>query len=111
MEFHLEAVEKVLCFDNTRCSIVAALTSQLKESQETRRRMLMSQLTRQGVSVQGKTDVESNLFQILKMRPEDISELLDWIKDGKYLSHHDLILSMNWSTWWEIKCWDLLLQT
>ena len=44
-------------------------------------------LARQGVSVQGKTDVDSNLFQVLKVRAEDVPGLLDWIKDGKYLSH------------------------
>ena len=80
--FHLEAIEKVLF-----------LTNQLKESQETRRIMLMKQLStlrclaRQGVSMQGKTDVDSNLFQVLKVRAEDVPGLLDWIKDGKYLSH------------------------
>ena len=35
----------------------------------------------------GKTDVDSNLFQVLKLRAEDVPGLLDWIKDGKYLSH------------------------
>ena len=44
-------------------------------------------LARQGVSVQGKTDVDSNLFQVLKVRAEDVPGLLEWIKDGKYLSH------------------------
>ena len=44
-------------------------------------------LARQESSVQGKTDVDSNLFQVLKMRAEDVPGLLDWIKDGKYLSH------------------------
>ncbi len=93
-KFHLNAIRKVLCFDSTKSDIAAALISQLKESQETRRRMLMKQLSTfrclacQGMNVQGKTDVESNLFQILKMRAEDIPELMDWIKDGKYLSHY-----------------------
>ena len=47
----------------------------------------------QGMSAPGKTDVESNLFQILKMRAEDIPELLDWIKRGKYVSHVNIQFS------------------
>ena len=39
------------------------------------------------MSEQGKTDVDSNLFHVLKVRAEDVPGLLDWIKDGKYLSH------------------------
>ena len=34
--------------------------------------------------MQGKTDVDSNLIQVLKVRAEDVPGLLDWIKDGKY---------------------------
>ena len=31
-KFHLEAVEKVFCFDSTKCDVASALTNQLKKS-------------------------------------------------------------------------------
>lgn len=92
-KYHQEATEKVLCFDDTKCDIAAAMVSELKKSQETRRRMLMKQLStlrclaRQGISLQGKTDIESNLIQFLKVRAEDVPELMDWVKERRYLSH------------------------
>ena len=55
--------------------------------------MLMKQLSMlkclacQGQSVQGKTYVDSNLYQFLKVRAEDVPEIMDWINAGKYLSH------------------------
>ena len=49
--------------------------------------MLLKCLARQDQSVHGKTDIESNLYQFLKVRAEDVPELMDWINVGKYLSH------------------------
>ena len=37
--------------------------------------------------MQGKTEIESNLRQLLKLRAEDVPELLEWIENGRYLSH------------------------
>ena len=44
---------------------------------------------RQGQAIQGDTDLESNFFQLVKLRSKDDSLLLDWIqkKNNKYLSH------------------------
>ena len=92
-QLEVEAIEKVLCFDDTKSDIAAALISESKKSQKTRRRMLMKQLStlrclaRRGQSVHGKTDIESDLYQFLKVRVEDVPELMDWINAGKCLSH------------------------
>ena len=32
-------------------------------------------------------EIESNLHQLLKLRPEDVPKLLEWIDNGRYLSH------------------------
>ncbi|CAB4027642.1 Hypothetical predicted protein, partial [Paramuricea clavata] len=44
-------------------------------------------LARQAQSLQGKTEIESNLHQLLKLRAKDVPELLEWIDNGRYLSH------------------------
>lgn len=92
-KFHAEATEKVLLSDDSRRDIGAILVSELKKTQETRRRMLLKQLSsirylaRQAQSLQGKTELESNLQQLLKLRAEDVPDLLEWIDNGRYLSH------------------------
>ena len=75
-KIHAEATEKVLLFDDSRSDIGAKLVGELKNTQETRRRMLLKQL-----------EIESNLHQLLKLRSEDVPELLEWIDNGRYLSH------------------------
>ncbi|XP_046845605.1 zinc finger MYM-type protein 1-like [Xenia sp. Carnegie-2017] len=91
-KFHAEATEKVLLSDDSRRDIAAILFSELKKTQETRRRMLQKQLSsirylaRQAQSLQGKTELESNLQQLLKLRAEDVPDLLEWIENGRYLS-------------------------
>ncbi|XP_046862561.1 zinc finger MYM-type protein 1-like [Xenia sp. Carnegie-2017] len=92
-KFHAEATEKVLLSDDSRRDIGAILVSEWKKTQETRRRMLLKQLSsirylvRQAQSLQGKTELESNLQQLLKLRAKDVPDLLDWIDNGRYLSH------------------------
>ena len=55
--------------------------------------MLLKQLSsirywaRQAQSLQGKTEIESDLRQLLKLRAEDVPELLEWVENGRYLSH------------------------
>ena len=44
-------------------------------------------LARQAQSLQGKTEIESNLRQLLKLRAEDVPEMLEWVEKGRYLSH------------------------
>ena len=61
--------------------------------------MLLKQLSsirywaRQAQSLQGKTEIESDLCQLLKLRAEDVPELLEWVENGRYLSH-DIINMM-----------------
>ena len=92
-KFHAEATEKVLLFDDSKSDIGAKLAGELKRTQETRKRMLLKQLSsirylaRQAQSLQGKTEIESNLRQLLKLRAEDVPELLEWVENGRYLSH------------------------
>ena len=94
-KFHAEATEKVLLFNETRSDIGAKLVSGLQEAQKTQRQMLLKQistiryLARQAQGLHGKTQIESNLHQLLKLRAEDVPELLEWIDNGKYLSHTD----------------------
>ena len=93
-KFHAEATEKVLLFDDLKSDIGAKLGGELKRTQETRKRMLLKQLSsirylaRQAQSLQGKTEIESNLRQLLKLRAEDVPELLEWVENGRYLSHN-----------------------
>ena len=44
-------------------------------------------LARQAQSLQEKTEIESNLRQLLKLRVEDVPELLEWVENGRCLSH------------------------
>ena len=48
--------------------------------------LLAIYLLHQGLAIRGHDDSEGNLFQLLKLRSEDDSELKFWLKDGKYLS-------------------------
>ncbi|KAK7925889.1 hypothetical protein WMY93_008199 [Mugilogobius chulae] len=43
----------------------------------------------QGLSIRGKTDEDSNIIQLLKVRAQDIPELKSWLaqKENKWLSH------------------------
>ena len=43
--------------------------------------------------MQGKTEIEGNLRQLLKLRAEDVPELLEWVENGRYLSH-DIITEL-----------------
>ncbi|CAF1642600.1 unnamed protein product [Didymodactylos carnosus] len=44
-------------------------------------------LLRQGLPLRGYSEEESSLFQLIKLRSQDISGLKQWIENGKYLSH------------------------
>uniref|UniRef100_H2ZS57 DUF4371 domain-containing protein n=1 Tax=Latimeria chalumnae TaxID=7897 RepID=H2ZS57_LATCH len=89
---HREAVEKVMYFTDAGINIGAKLDWQYKKAQELHRQMFLKQLNslkylvHQGLSIHGNTDVESNLLQLLKIRAEDMPELMQWIQQGQYLS-------------------------
>lgn len=58
----------------------------------------------QGLAIQGKTEEESNLTQLLNLRAQDIPELQSWLacKEIKWLSH-DILNEMT-----EIMAYDVL---
>ena len=43
-------------------------------------------LTRQGLAVQGHTNEEGNLYQLLKCRAQEDRKFQLWLKEGKYQS-------------------------
>ena len=72
--------------------IVSKLDKAYKSDQELHRNLLLIQLsslkylTRQGLTIRGDTELESNLIQLLKTRSEDVPKLKNWIENGHYLS-------------------------
>lgn len=76
-----------------KTSIIVQLDSSLKKKQDVHRRMLVVEvssiifLIRQGLALRGHTDWESNLTQLLIARSTDIPGLLEYVNDGRYLSH------------------------
>ena len=92
-QVHSEAVMKVKHHQNPKVDVGCMLDKQLKSDQEIRRASLLKQLSsmrylgRQGIGIRGHTEDQSNLHQLLKTRSEDVPYLLQWIKEGKYLSH------------------------
>ena len=44
-------------------------------------------LLRQGLAIRGHTEVESNLYQLLKLRSDDSNIVREWLAKGKYTSH------------------------
>ena len=61
--------------------------------QERRRHLLLVKvqcikyLLRQGLALRGHVEDKGNLVQLLKLCETDNDGLLEWIRDGKYLSH------------------------
>ena len=79
---HHEAILKYESLKQTNVMVVA--NSSLKKEQENRRKMLLVQLQslsffmRQGLAVRGHYN-EGNLFQLMKIRAHDISQLNVWL--------------------------------
>ena len=77
----------------TKPTVTAQLISATKIQQEQRRKALSIQIScivyllRQGLTLRGHSDIESNLVQLLKLRSIDNNFLKEWINDKKYLSH------------------------
>ena len=73
-------------------SVASQLSLQAHREQEAHRELLMKLLSslqyllRQGLAIRGHIEEESNLFQLLKCRSEDIPALLEWLSDGRYRS-------------------------
>ena len=87
---HKEALSKLSVVK--QMPVTAQLVGQQARNQESRRQMLLKQLTslrlllRQGLAVRGHDDIEGNLEQLLRLRAEDCPDLADWIRDHKYMS-------------------------
>ena len=85
---------KVKSCESAKVGVAGTLGKQLKETREIRRMCLLKQLSsmrylaRQGLHIRGQgDDSNSNLIQLMLTRAEDISQLSQWIKNGKYLRH------------------------
>eukprot|EP00112_Aurelia_sp_Birch-Aquarium-sp1_P007695 Seg1840.3 transcript_id=Seg1840.3/GoldUCD/mRNA.D3Y31 product="Zinc finger MYM-type protein 1" protein_id=Seg1840.3/GoldUCD/D3Y31 len=89
---HSESVEKVQSLKVPHLDVGAILNKKYKLEQEMHRDMLLRQLsslqylTRQGLAIRGDHEVESNLFQLLKTRSEDVPNLKRWIENSQYTS-------------------------
>ena len=87
---HREAMMKVEQMKQP--GIDAQLSTQLKQSQQLHRKMLMIQLSslrfllRQGLAIRGHDEIDGNLFQLLLLRREECPELKQWIESRRYMS-------------------------
>ena len=83
---HHESILKV----NNTGDISAQLNTAHKDILKARRTGLIKQLPslryllRQGLAVRGLKDINSNLYQLLRLRSEDDQQLCQWLKDHKY---------------------------
>lgn len=91
---HRAAVSIVTNIDanvNVLASMSAGNQKQMADAREALLAILSSvqYLSCQGLAIRGKTDEESNLTQLLKLRSQDIPELQSWLarKESKWLSH------------------------
>ena len=90
-QLHKEAAMKVALLQQP--SVATQLSRQVEKDHKHRQDMLMKILesikflVRQGLSLWGHSDKESNLIQLLKTRATDVEGLEAWIGSGKYLSH------------------------
>ncbi|XP_070549960.1 zinc finger MYM-type protein 1-like [Ptychodera flava] len=86
---HREAVSKLR---NDQQSVSAMLSDKVVKDQSYHRQMLLKQLSclrfllRQGLSIRGHKDEESNLRQLLQMICNDSSDMQKWLQGNDYLS-------------------------
>ena len=72
--------------------IQPSISRQAATLHKSQQQMLIMQLSslkyllRQGMAVRGHEEMEGNLMQLLKLRSDDCSELITWIKERKYFS-------------------------
>ncbi len=89
---HSECVEKVESLRMPHLNVRAILDKEFKSEQVIRRDMFLCQLsslrylTRQGMAIRGNEELESNLYQLLKTRSEDVPNLKKWLEEGQYTS-------------------------
>ena len=74
-------------------SIDVQFNSQMSTLRASRRQVLLKQLhalqylLRQGIAIRGHTEVEGNLYQLLKVWENDNSNITHWLCERKYMSH------------------------
>ena len=74
-------------------SIDVQFNSQMTTLRASRRQGLLNQLRalqyllRQGIAIRGHTEVEGNLYQLLKVWANNNSYITHWQSEGKYMSH------------------------
>eukprot|EP00794_Sanderia_malayensis_P004246 gene4246-4810_t len=89
---HSESFEKVESLRMPHLNVRAILDKKYKSEQEMHKDLLLRQLssiqylTRQGLAIQGDHEGESNLYQLLKTRSEDVPNLKRWIGKIQYTS-------------------------
>ena len=93
---HREAVEVVITLPATTKDVGEQLVQQLAKEKESNRKMLLKilssirYLARQGLALRGDGDEDDgNFLQLLKLKGEDDSAMLEWLKRkvNKYTSH------------------------
>ena len=88
---HREAVMKWKIIQQP--SIDVQFNSQMSTLRASRRQGLLKQLRalqyllRQGIAIRGHTEVEGNLYQLLKVWANDNSDITHWLSERKYMSH------------------------
>ena len=89
------ATDRLITAPSTCCGCTGELTfEQLEESKSQTNDVKIRNLARQSLALRGdwnlesKTEVDSNFFQLLKLRSGDDEELASWLgqKSSKYLS-------------------------
>jgi hypothetical protein len=89
--FHSDCVYAVQ--QRSKLSVVAQIDTAAKKQQEQRRRLFMAEvsslkyLLRQGIALRRNKEEEGNLFQLMKLRCNDIPGLDEWLNERKYFSH------------------------
>lgn len=94
-ECHKLAMEYQISIPNTCRNVIQMSNNAAKKTMATNRFCLLKiieclqHLARQAMPMQGDTDEESNVIQLLKLREKDQPVLLKWLegKDDKYTSH------------------------
>ena len=88
---HREAVMKWKIIQQP--SIDVQFNSQMSTLRASCRQGLLKQLRalqyllRQGIAIRGHTEVEGNLYQLLKVWANDNSDITHWLSERKYMSH------------------------
>lgn len=95
-EFHKSAMQQLINYNGPSISqtFSKAMAKELIENRKALSSIFTSILflSRQGLAFRGHEDKNSNLYQLLKTRCEEIPELKNWLnRDGRKWLHHTII--------------------